>query len=147
MHSCSKYTWFNGLMISLTSESLLGSNLFLACLKINYHFFCGWKFSRLLRFYIHPRSWYWTMSSSLFFQSILWIVDLTNESAKSVTNAISWCQWFSFLFVYQKISLYTANAINFNWILSWSCISVCWGMFYFNFSVHKCKFTFKFFHG
>lgn len=147
MHSCSKYTWFNGLMISLTSESLLGSNLFLACLKINYHFFLWLKIQSVVALLHSSTLMILNNVFFSFFQSILWIVDLTNESAKSVTNAISWCQWFSFLFVYQKISLYTANAINFNWILSWSCISVCWGMFYFNFSVHKCKFTFKFFHG
>lgn len=65
------------------------------CLKINYPFFiensAGRLVSRSLRFHI-----YMILNDVCFFflQSI-WIVDLTNESAKFVTNAISWCQWFS----------------------------------------------------
>lgn len=85
------------------------------------------------------------------FSQSTWIVDLTNESAKFVTNAISWCQWFScFLFfcLFAKICLYSeCDEFQSNFVLvMYPYLGHVLFIHFSFFFVHRCKIhIFKFF--
>lgn len=97
----------------------------LMCLKINYPFFIenstGRLVSRSLRFYI-----YMILNDVCFFFCnryglSIWRMNRLNLLQTLLVGASDFPLFLSFVC--------TANAINFNRILSWSCIHV-WGMFY-----------------
>lgn len=101
------------------------SNLFLVCLKVNYRFLFFLSFWKVQLVDALFRSLF-------FFQSIygfsIWRMNRPNLHQK----AVSWCQWFCFLFVclFASKNLYrniTSNAINFNWIfvlVMYQCYSI-----------------------